>query len=106
MEEGANLNMANVTVEMQELLDRRVLQEVVDNKVTGQQDGLGLLDTGMKQAMAPSKAVVYLYLYSVHGLLNISTYPLSLKKIFFEISVIWFCEIFVFFLKKEENRGL
>ncbi len=59
MEEGANSNM-DKPVEMQELLDRRVLQEVVDNKVIGQQDVLELLDTGMKQAMAPSKAGVYL----------------------------------------------
>jgi hypothetical protein len=65
MEEGANSSIVKETVEMQELLDRRVLQEVVDNKVIGQQDGLELLDTGMKQAMAPSKAGVYLYLFKV-----------------------------------------
>jgi hypothetical protein len=65
MEEGANSCMAKEVGDMQELLDRRVLQEVVDNNVVRQQDGLELLDTGMKQAMAPSKAGVYLYLYMV-----------------------------------------
>ncbi len=59
--------MANVTAEIQELLDSRVLQEVVDNKAIGHQDGLELLDTGMKKAMAPNKAGVYLYLCMVSG---------------------------------------
>jgi hypothetical protein len=68
MEEGANSNM-DKPVEMQELLERRVLQEVVDNKAIGQQDGLELLDTGMKQAMSPSKAGVYLYWYKVYMVL-------------------------------------